>query len=233
MSQTNKNTEDQIIKLSKLAVTSATLVILSFCSLILMPFLLRQETKELAATIPLMAGVLMLVSFVLGIATVIKTKSRKVKSRGNELAVVMTILATIGLLYSLLAIYGYIRWERTGNSTTGGQSYSSPNEQYLAYSKVGFVRDFWGDWKDFYSFTIYETEPAKVKYHVGIDKMEPFDKKCFFPNGLGKVVRRGGKEDWEAHWSSDSSEVTFSFQEIELKFKIEKDNEQEKGTRSP
>lgn len=132
----------------------------------------------------------------------------------------------LGLIISGILLAGYIRWERMGNVLQSDDISFSPDRRYFASSAVGCVRDFWGNWKDYYCFSIYQVGIKKPTTYIRIDEIEPFDTWPFFPDGIGEGVRRLGSygEDWTTTWSSDSSEVTFSIQNIELKLKVNKDS---------
>ena len=225
MNQADRNTEGRTGKVSILAITSAVFTVFSLCLWVLTLTLLflRWGHKVTLATLCYTPVILMLIAFVLAITAVAKITRNKGKVRGYELAIFMTVLAAVGFLNSLLFAYGYIRLEGTGNRVSGHNLRSSPNKRYLAESAVGCVRGFWGDWEDRYSFAIYEIGSKKPKYFVQIERLDSFDKKCFFPNGIGQGVSSGGAEGWQTTWSSDSSVVTFGFQDIELKLNVSND----------
>ena len=230
MNQADINTKGRTGQVSALAVTSTVLAILSFCLWTVTPtmVLLRWGDRILIATLCYTPVILVSIAFVLAIAAVVKIKRSKKRLRGYELAISIIVFASVGIFHSLLVAYGYICLERTGNTVASGSVVSSPDNHYTACSNVGYVQDFWGDYKDYYTFEIYKGGSIRPNYLIAIDRMEPFDKKCFFPNGLGRGVGRGGDrgpdEDWKTTWSSDSSVVTFAFQNIELKLKVRNDD---------
>lgn len=95
----------------------------------------------------------------------------------------------------------------------GGQYLSSPNGQYQAHATDFFKEDFWGRPEQYYEFEILNTKNGKS---VRKFRMKPLDETPIFDmREKGNIII----------WSPDSSEVTFAFQGIELKLKVEGDKE--------
>ncbi len=96
----------------------------------------------------------------------------------------------------------------------GGVQYlSSPNGQYQAYAADFFKEDFWGRSEQYYEFEILNAKNGKSVRKL---RMKPLDETPIFDmREEGNIIT----------WSPDSSGVTFAFQDIELKLKVEGDKE--------
>ena len=95
----------------------------------------------------------------------------------------------------------------------GGQYLSSPNGQYQAYAEDFFKEDFWGRPERYYEFEILNTKKRKSVRKL---RMKPLDETPIFDmREKGNIIS----------WSSDSSEVTFAFQDVKLKLKVEEDKD--------
>jgi hypothetical protein len=91
----------------------------------------------------------------------------------------------------------------------GFQYLNSPNSEYTAYAKDFWNGDFWGRPEQYYEFEITNNTTGKSVRKL---RMKPLDETPMFD------MREGGNI---IIWSSDSSEVVFAFQDIELKLKVE------------
>lgn len=100
------------------------------------------------------------------------------------------------------------------SSTGGGHSVDSPNGLYNANAGSFDMVQFWGSHKEFYDFWVtYKDNGKRIK----IIRLERFDDTPQFTMRGEKIIS----------WSSDSSAVTFAFQDIELKLEVRNDDKSE------
>lgn len=92
----------------------------------------------------------------------------------------------------------------------GWQHSKSSNGLYEATVRLYHKKCFWGKKREYYRFDIQNTATGNVVHNFRM-----------IPNKPSFDMR---EEDNIITWSSDSSEVTFAFQEIELKLKTDKDS---------
>ena len=86
----------------------------------------------------------------------------------------------------------------------------SPNGLYEATVRSYHKKCFWGKKREYYRFGIQNTATGNAVHSIRMIPNKPrFDMR---------------EEDNIITWSSDSSEVTFVFQEIEFKFRVKKDS---------
>ncbi len=90
----------------------------------------------------------------------------------------------------------------------GWQHLKSPNGLYEATVRLYHKKRFWGGRTEYYSFGTRNTTTGNIVHSS-----------CMIPNRPKFDMR---EEDKVITWSSDSSEVTFAFQEMELKLEVRK-----------
>jgi len=127
--------------------------------------------------------------------------TNKRKSKCIFLAVCLVLIGLVGLRY----------FSTMTGSSGGGQSLSSPNDLYEAYAMSYRMERFWGGISEYYEFWIIDKKTGDLIRKVRMEQLD--DKQQFWMRGDERIIS----------WSSDSSEVTFAFQDIELKLKIEED----------
>ncbi len=128
-------------------------------------------------------------------------------SRKRLLVLVLCCLFSIGII--VLMGYRLLKTVPVG----GVQYLSSPNGQYQAYATDFFKKDFWGRPEQYYEFEILNTKNGKSVRKL---RMKPLDETPIFDmREKGNII----------NWSPDSSEVTFAFQDVKLKLKVEEDKE--------
>jgi hypothetical protein len=127
------------------------------------------------------------------------TKRRK--SKRIFLAVCIVLFGLLGLRYFLMM----------AGSKGGGQGLDSPNGHYNAVAMSFRMKRFWGGTRKYYEFRIIDNKTGHSIRYVRKDHLG--DKPQFWMRGGERIIT----------WSSDSSEVTFAFQEVELKLKVEED----------
>jgi hypothetical protein len=90
------------------------------------------------------------------------------------------------------------------------QHFESPKGLYEAKVRSYHKKCFWGNRKEHYMFSIMNTATGNIIHNIWMMPNKP------------RFDIRG--EDNIITWSSNSSEVTFVFQEIEFKFRVKKDS---------
>jgi len=102
-----------------------------------------------------------------------------------------------------------LRWFLVlSGSYGGGQTLDSPNEIYKANAMTFRVKRFWGGKDEFYRLWVRNRASSKDIFDI---RIKPSNDKPLFE-------MRGGKRI--IAWSEDSSNVTFSFQDFNLSFKV-------------
>jgi hypothetical protein len=119
------------------------------------------------------------------------------------LTVCFVLVGLVGLRYFLMM----------AGSKGGGQGLDSPNGRYNALAMSFSMKRFWGGTRKYYEFRIKDNESEDWircvrKEHLG-------DKPQFWMREGERIIT----------WSSDSSEVTFAFQDVKLKLKVEEDKD--------
>ena len=92
------------------------------------------------------------------------------------------------------------------------QHLESPNGLYEATVRSYHKKCFWGNRKEHYMFEIMNTATGNIIHNIWM--MPNKNKPRFDIRGEDNIIT----------WSSNSSEVTFVFQEIEFKFRVKKDS---------
>ncbi|MGI9239962.1 MAG: hypothetical protein ACR2RV_04130 [Verrucomicrobiales bacterium] len=108
-----------------------------------------------------------------------------------RIVLVVIILLAVGYHYLQLSVY----------PLGGGRELVSPNGKFTAHASDLMDESFWGKREDFYEFRINRANGSLVR-EVTMDSP---------PEGTIGWRNRG-----EIDWESDSSAVTFSFQDLEL-----------------
>ena len=119
------------------------------------------------------------------------------------LTICLVLVGLVGLRYFLMM---------TG-SKGGGQSLNSPNGLYRAVAMSVSMECFWGGIRKYYEFKTIDNDTGDLIRKVRMENLD--DKPQFWIRGGERIIT----------WSSDSSEVTFAFQDIELKLKVEEDKD--------
>ncbi|MCK5617600.1 hypothetical protein KAR91_87860 [Candidatus Pacearchaeota archaeon] len=95
------------------------------------------------------------------------------------------------------------------NPCGGGQQLESPDSKYLAGASLMHEKYFWGNEREYYEFRVEDKEDfTKVIKKIQMDI--PEGQVPFQMRSNAKII----------FWAEDSSEVTYIFQDIELKLKI-------------
>jgi hypothetical protein len=109
----------------------------------------------------------------------------------------------------LVGLAGLRYFLTMSGSSGGGQSLNSPNDLYEAYAMSYRMERFWGGISEYYEFWIIDKQTGDLIRKVRMENLD--DKPQFWLRGDERIIS----------WSSDSFEVTFAFQDIELKLKVE------------
>ena len=125
------------------------------------------------------------------------------KAKRIFLIIFLVLVGLVGLRFFLMM----------SGSKGGGQGLDSPNGLYNALAMSYSMKCFWGGTRKYYEFRIIDNESGDSIRHVR--KEHSGDKPQFWMRDGERIIS----------WSSDSSEVTFAFQEIELKLKVEEDKD--------
>jgi hypothetical protein len=125
------------------------------------------------------------------------------KAKRIFLIICLVSIGLVGLRYFLMM----------AGSRGGGQGLDSPNELYEALATSYSMKRFWGGTRKYYEFGIKDNESGDwIRY---VQKEHLGDKPQFWMRDGERIIS----------WSSDSSEVTFAFQEVKLKLKVEEDKD--------
>ncbi len=117
------------------------------------------------------------------------------------LTICLVLVGLVGLRYFLMM----------SGSKGGGQGLDSPNGLYKALATSFSMKRFWGGTRKYYEFGIKDNESGDwIRY---VQKEHLGDKPQFWMRDGDRIIS----------WSSDSSEVTFAFQDVKLKLKVEED----------
>ncbi len=128
------------------------------------------------------------------------------KTKRIFLIICFVLVGVVGLRFFLMM-------SGSSGSKGGGQSLNSPNGLYKALAISYSMKRFWGGTKKYYEFGIKDKESGDwIRY---VQKEHLGDKPQFRMRGGERIIT----------WSSDSSEVTFAFQDVKLKLKVEEDKE--------
>lgn len=125
------------------------------------------------------------------------------KAKRIFLIICLVLVGLVGLRYFLMM----------SGSRGGGQGLDSPNGLYNALAMSFSMKRFWGGTKKYYEFGIKDKESGDwIRY---VRKEHLGDKQQFWMRDGDRIIS----------WSSDSSEVTFAFQDVKLKLKVEEDKD--------
>jgi len=93
-----------------------------------------------------------------------------------------------------------------------GQHLDSSNRLHEALAMSYSKKCFWGGYKEYYEFSVTDKSTTDTIRRIRMERLD----------GTPRFLMREAERI--INWSSDSSQVTFAFQDIELKLKIEQDN---------
>ena len=128
---------------------------------------------------------------------------KRQKTKRIFFTICLVLVGLVGLRYFLMM----------AGSRGGGQGLDSPNGLYNALAMSYSMKRFWGGTKKYYEFRIIDNESGdSIRY---VQKEHSGDKPQFWMRGGERIIT----------WSSDSSEVTFAFQDVKLKLKVEEDKD--------
>ena len=119
------------------------------------------------------------------------------------LIICLVLVGLVGLRFFLMM----------SGSKGGGQTLDSPSRLYRAVAMSVSMECFWGGTRKYYEFRIIDNDTGDSIRNVRIEHLN--EKPQFWMRDSERIIS----------WSSDSSDVTFAFQDIELKLKVEDDKE--------
>lgn len=119
------------------------------------------------------------------------------------LTICIVLVGLVGLRYFLMM---------TGSSG-GGQSLDSRNGLYEALAMSYRMERFWGGTRKYYEFSVMDKATRHSIHNIRMEHLD--EKPQFWMRGGERIIS----------WSSDSSEVTFAFQDVKLKLKVEEDKD--------
>ena len=113
-------------------------------------------------------------------------------------------ICIINIIFLLLISFVGLRFLMIQATKTGGFQYlESHNGLYKATATTYYQKCFWGNPKQYYRFGIMNTTTGNIIHNI---YMRPSGKTIFDMREEHNIIT----------WSSDSSEATFAFQDIEL-----------------